>query len=302
MGAFVRIIGARYLFFALSLYSAISNAASEDMNRLIIASSELMVRTVAGRGYDRGSSFSEPLVYGQATLQPSNHGRTMCVAAVAEAIIRAMQAHSKETGNNKMYSDLPVIHWTRGALGNLRAHLYQYEGANSRGPGDAFERFGIGEKVPFEKLVPGDLLAFSRRKSGHAVVFLGYLDRQGKSIDIYDASRVAGFRYMSSQGQGLPISGIGYRNAYFHGVQGPFRCDRTVEDCGVLRRPSDYLNGGRLWVPERWKTAEAALRLRDMYLSNVTGKAPTLKRDAAEIVVEQMLLQELPEKYSVDFE
>jgi len=292
----------RCLFIVLSLYCAISNAASEDMNRLIIASSELMVRTVAGRGYDRGSSFSEPLVYGQNTLQPSNSGKTMCVAAVAEAVIRAMQAHSEETGNKRMYSDLPIVHWTKGALGNLRAHLYQYEGANSRGPGDAFERFGIGEKVPFEKLLPGDLLAFSRRKSGHAVVFLGYLDRQGKSIDVFDASRVVGFRYMSSQGQGLPVSGIGYRNAYFLGVQGPYRCDRNVEDCGVLRRPSDYLNGGRLWIPERWKTAEAARRLRDVYLADATRKNPTLTRGAAEIAVEQLLLRELPEKYSVDFE
>ena len=50
---------------------------------------------------------------------------------------------------------------------------------------------------------PGDFLQFWRTKSGHSVVFLDWIDRDGKRV---------GFKYRSSQGS---TKGIGDHAEYF---------------------------------------------------------------------------------------
>jgi hypothetical protein len=73
----------------------------------------------------------------------------------------------------------------------------------------AVEMLGIGERVDVEKARAGDFLQFWRtNKSGHSVVFLGWIEEGGERV---------GFRYRSSQGS---TKGIGDRVEYFAGVEG----------------------------------------------------------------------------------
>jgi hypothetical protein len=55
----------------------------------------------------------------------------------------------------------------------------------------AVEQLGIGQAVKPDDAVPGDFLQFWRTKSGHSVIFLGWVERDGKRV---------GFQYRSSQG------------------------------------------------------------------------------------------------------
>lgn len=278
-------------------------SGQDNLNIYIVSAANTMVKTVYGRGYDRKSSFTEPLSYGDAKISPTNGGKTMCVAAVAEAMIRAINAYSTEYGSSNAFEKLPISHWTKGTLTSLRAYLYQYEGTNSGGPGDALSRFGIGEKVAFDSLLPGDLLAFSRKKTGHAVVFLGYLDTNGNLLKEFDKTQVAGFRYISSQGEGLPspYSGVGTRNAFFSGHKGPLGCARTAEDCGVLKIDA-YLNAGRLWSPSQWDVEGSVQKIRQAFIDQKKLSNPGVRDESIQLAVDLILNRELPEKYLINFE
>lgn len=73
--------------------------------------------------------------------------------------------------------------------------------------GLAMEKLGVGERVAADDAQPGDFLQFWRtNKTGHSVVFLGWVKDGGKPI---------GFKYRSSQGS---TKGIGNRIEYFAGV------------------------------------------------------------------------------------
>lgn len=287
------------LIACIILISPIPALTQTTLNPYLVSVTTSMADEVGGRGYDLGSSFTDILSYGGAKVMPTNGGKTMCVAAVAEAMIRAIDRHARDTGSSTAFEKLPVAHWTNGSLLHLRAHLYQFKGANSGGPGDALTRLGIGEEVPFNALQAGDLLAFSRKKTGHAVVFLGYLDAAGKPVAAYDAKRVAGFRYLSAQGSALqpPHAGVGYRNAYFAGSSAPLGCNKRQEDCGVLR-VSAYLNGGRLWTPDRWDTQGALAALRQAYLDQAKAGNPEVRSGALEFAVDHLLTTPLPEEYA----
>jgi hypothetical protein len=69
----------------------------------------------------------------------------------------------------------------------------------------AMKPLGIGREVSADDARPGDFLQFWRTKSGHSVVFLDWIERDGKRI---------GFRYRSSQGS---TKGIGDHAEYFKG-------------------------------------------------------------------------------------
>ena len=73
----------------------------------------------------------------------------------------------------------------------------------------AIEKLGIGRPVDTKEAKPGDFLQLWRtNKSGHSVVFLGWLT---------DAGRPIGVRYRSTQ---TSTNGIGDRTEYFSGVAG----------------------------------------------------------------------------------
>jgi hypothetical protein len=67
----------------------------------------------------------------------------------------------------------------------------------------ALEHLGIGKQVSPDEARPGDFLQFWRTKSGHSVVFLKWVERDGQRI---------GFTYRSSQGA---TDGIGDKTEYF---------------------------------------------------------------------------------------
>jgi hypothetical protein len=68
----------------------------------------------------------------------------------------------------------------------------------------AVQMLGIGQRVESEDARPGDFLQFWRtNKSGHSVVFLGW---------VMDGGQRVGFKYRSSQGS---TKGIGDRVEYF---------------------------------------------------------------------------------------
>jgi hypothetical protein len=68
----------------------------------------------------------------------------------------------------------------------------------------AVEKLGIGERIEPDEARPGDFLQFWRtNESGHSVVFLDWVEQDGRRI---------GFKYRSSQGS---TKGIGDRVEYF---------------------------------------------------------------------------------------
>lgn len=72
----------------------------------------------------------------------------------------------------------------------------------------AVGHLGIGREVSADEAQAGDFLQFWRTKSGHSVVFLGWVnDEDGKRI---------GFKYRSSQGS---THGIGNTIEYFQGMR-----------------------------------------------------------------------------------
>jgi hypothetical protein len=67
----------------------------------------------------------------------------------------------------------------------------------------ALEHLGIGKQVSPDDARAGDFLQFWRTKSGHSVVFLKWVEKDGQRI---------GFTYRSSQGS---TDGIGDKTEYF---------------------------------------------------------------------------------------
>ena len=67
----------------------------------------------------------------------------------------------------------------------------------------ALGNLGIGKQVTPDEAQPGDFLQFWRTKSGHSVIFLKWVDQDGKRV---------GFTYRSSQGS---TDGVGDKTEYF---------------------------------------------------------------------------------------
>jgi hypothetical protein len=206
------------------------------------------------RGYSAGSWYTRNLDYGQKTEAITGHGSpaTMCNAAVTETIIEAINLYA---GDHPSWSpdEIPLDVWNRGGFDGLRPHLfshslYEYDPLkknnreeikkfypwlatdidkfhSEKAMADALEKFGIGRHVEFAKARPGDIISFDRTNDrsdgsetygGHSAVFLGYLDNNQNKLDSFDAERVVGFKYFSSQGVGKS-GGLGERWAYFKG-------------------------------------------------------------------------------------
>jgi hypothetical protein len=67
----------------------------------------------------------------------------------------------------------------------------------------ALGHLGIGKQVTPDEAQSGDFLQFWRTKSGHSVVFLNWVEKDGKRV---------GFNYRSSQGS---TDGVGDKVEYF---------------------------------------------------------------------------------------
>jgi hypothetical protein len=136
-----------------------------------------------GRGFDtsisRAAYFTRNLDYGpyKATIKASKLvPKTMCVAAVTEVLIEALNLYFQQTKDSKPFTDLPPVHWNGTSAQDIRDYIWENRGSHSAGY--AFDKFGIGQKLNFTELRPGDFLSFDRLNGGgHSVIFLGYLDK-----------------------------------------------------------------------------------------------------------------------------
>jgi hypothetical protein len=236
----------------------------DEFNQAILESVASIAAEWPSKGYDINSYFTHDLPYGPDCCVKANHPpQTMCVAAVTEIILTALAAWFKKTGDQQPFQKLPITSWQRGTKRDIRGHIFMYDGFGSNGTAHALSRFGVGRQLPFSELEPGAFINLNRARSGHACVFLGYIDSDGNDVAPY-GSTVAGFRYFSSQGRNP--GGFGYRWAFFDG-HCPTLPRGRLRDCGVIRSDDPkLLCCGHMIAPEHWPSApeiEAAL-IRDM--------------------------------------
>lgn len=251
------------LGFALALMGASAAvAAPKDYNGKIMDAVEWLAANRAGRGYDLGSRYTENLSYGGATFRATGGGKTMCVAAVFEVMVRALTAYSGEAKPTEL---LQAKTLSGSSALQLMPYIFQYRSNApfpeykrqfSAGAGDAFVLFGIGRYVTFETAKPGDFLYFNRARNGHAAIFVSYLNAVGQPTDAPKAA--VGFRYFSAQEGGT--KGMGYRDAFFGAC--PAVATQYVKDCGI-RRSSERSTFAvsRLHDPAEWFTDYSAIRV-----------------------------------------
>ncbi|MBU1220407.1 thrombospondin type 3 repeat-containing protein [Myxococcota bacterium] len=209
-------------------------------------------------GYDIGSVLTHDIEYGPyGTIpQTGTPNKTMCVAAVLEIILTAMQLYVDDTQDTSVWDFLPKRAWQYLSAKDIKAHIWvNYDDIDSGGSADALRHFGMGMNVPFERLVPGSVVNINRTTgTGHAVVFLGFLDSAGNVHETHTGD-IIGFKYFSSQGSSTPGSGgMSYRHAIFSDYGCP--SDITIKDCNVIYSTSQhYLNTGVIYHPSHWRAA-----------------------------------------------
>jgi hypothetical protein len=176
----------------------------------------------------------------------------MCVAAVMEVILTAMQIYAQQTGDQTVFDFLPQKSYETLRSSHLKAHLWVNYQINAGGSADAVRHFGMGMTVPFKELTPGSLVNLNRTtKTGHAVIFLAFIDIDGKESSSWHPG-VVGFKYFSSQGgYATGSGGLDYRYAVFSQYGSPtmpYKRDLNV----ILSEDQRYLNTGIIYAPSRW--------------------------------------------------
>lgn len=226
-----------------------------------------------GLGYDLSSFYTEPLMYGASTLAGKGSPKTMCVGAVTEIMIRAINRWSEQNPDIDVYGQLPASKWQGGSLQSLRPWLFvwklekeipSYKRAYGAGTHDALILFGMGQGVKFSDAAPGDFVNFSRNNgSGHAAVFLSYLKADFEETETFGPD-VMGFKYFSAQGSGE--AGLDYRYAYFDGYCPARRPAPTRRDCGVLKSDNAAtFSMARLYAPSHWRTGDTRYFLEEVF-------------------------------------
>lgn len=224
---------------------------TEYFNPYILKAVAELDATRAGLGYG-SASYTENLSVSGAELKASNPPLTMCVAAQVEIIAKALAIYERETGSKEHWKFLPIVQWRSLQPFSLRGRIWIVKDSPSNGTASALEAFGMGKQVEFSKLQPGAFVNLNRQKTGHAVVFLGYLDNKGKEVQQFGPA-VAGFKYFSSQGKPEKGNGgFGYRFAFFGDVCPDLPAGQK-RDCGVIRSTSQkMLNTGQMLHPKSW--------------------------------------------------
>lgn len=228
----------------------------DEFNTAILDAVKQIAAEWPEKGYDINSYFTHNLQYGPDCCLRANHPpKTMCVAAVSEVIVAALTGWYQKSGDKRPFEKLPLRSWLGGTKKDIRGHIFMYDGFASNGTAHALERFGIGRQVAFSGLEPGGFINFNRtRPSGHACIFLSFIDARGNDLVAFGPS-VAGFRYFSSQGR--EPGGFGYRWAFFDGVCPELGGGRK-RDCGVIRSDNPkLLCCGHMLAPEHWPAGPA---------------------------------------------
>lgn len=265
-------------------------------------------------GYNINKVYTQDLRYGseccitasKPLVRVPGPNPTMCVAAVTEVMVEALNLYGKETGDWSFASRLPISSWKRGTTTSIKANVFMFEGAGSYGTAYALQKFGIGQHKPFPELRAGDFINLNRTtRSGHAVVFLGFLNTGASGVQaVFSPTKTVGFRYFSAQGQSRPDGGFGYRNAYFSGAC-PTPRGRD-DDCNVIkayRFGSDgeikqnqiLLNSGEMFAPARWKVEEAMALLEQRISRSIEEETGLTRGAGLEEAVRSAMERELVE-------
>lgn len=252
----------------------------KTFSHYILRATEVISKTKSGKGYLRNSSFSDTLSFGSAgRFTAKAPPYTMCVSGVFEVIITAINLYTAETGDISPYTFLPFSSWTRLRPFDLRGQVWLVEKSESYGTAHALQKFGMGSVVDFAHLEAGALVNLNRiNRSGHATIFLGYIDKAGNLYPQY-TPQAAGFKYFSSQGNEIN-GGFGYRYAFFSDAGCPTLVDRQKRrDCGIIRsRESMLLNSGIMWHPKEWEKRKA--------LEQLSREAYHIQRGDADLLVD----------------
>lgn len=240
--------------------TAAANAPPQRLNPYILSAVAELNADYGARGY-ANAAFTHNLRFGnQGELKATQPPGTMCVATQLEVLVEALNRYAQETGDYSAFAFLPKATWEHIRPTDFRGEVWMVKGAHSNGAADALQHFGMGAITSFEAAQPGDFINFNRVSgSGHGVVFLAYLDRQGHELPVFGPD-VVGFKYFSAQGTATD-GGLGYRYAFFY-PQCPIISADRKRDCGVIRSASERLFiVGFAQLPSAWNhaAAEAAL-------------------------------------------
>lgn len=274
-----------------------ARAQTPDFNAYVLKAVALLRDKYAGGGYDLSKAYTHDIAYGAASIRKSSSAGppapTMCVAAAAEVIMTAIALYAQDTGDKTVFDKVPATLWQKGNALSLKANIFMFKGSGSRGTAHTLDRFGMGKETAFDKLKPGDFINLNRTSgSGHAVVFMGYLDSAGAAVAGYGPS-VKGFRYFSAQGKGKPDAGFAFRNAYFSGTC-PANAPGVVRDCNVIfSRNPVLLNVGRMGAPSTWHVAESIARLRASTSRAISDASPGISRAALDAELDRELPPEV---------
>ena len=240
------------------LMHAIADENSMYFNSYILSAVDYLYANYGLLGYT-DAALTHDIAYGQqGDIKAQKPPRTMCVAAVMEVILTAIQIYSDENSDDTVYDFLPKRSWEKLGTTDIKAQIWVNPALKAYGTADALTHFGMGENIPFEQLKPGSFININRTtKTGHAVVFLAFIDADGNEYTKYN-DKVIGFKYFSSQGgYNAGTGGFDFRYAIFstpdyekNGYpQMPYK-----RDIHIIRSTSQkLLNTGMMWSPAWWK-------------------------------------------------
>ncbi len=285
------IVALSYILFLLPF-----TAKAADFNEYILRSVKYLYDNHKGGGYDIRKAFTHDLSYDGGIIKASQAPYTMCVAAVQEVIVTAINLYHKDHPAENVVKKIPLKAWTGGNITSLRANIFMYQGTRSAGTGHTLKKFMIGEERTFATLKAGDFINFNRSKTGHATVFINYLHADGTRDGRYDAD-VKGFTYFSAQGKGKPDAGFAYRDAYFVGS-----CPQAKKypvDCGIIRSNNPVLlNTGRMWPPAKWAYEKGVRSVAESTRALILEDEPLTRGD--DVLLRSRLNDVLNEEHSMD--
>lgn len=228
--------------------------ASRYFNSYILKSVAFLNKNYGLLGYNLHAQMTHPVSYHKyGVLRPTKDGFTMCVSGVLEVMVTAFNIYAQEKGTYSHFDFLPFDSWNTLRNDSIKAHIWVNPKLKSAGTADAINKFGVGERIRFRDLEPGGFVNINRTtRSGHAVVFLSFINSKGEDVPKYGPS-VVGFRYFGAQGRGIKgQGGLGYRHAFFS----KYGCPDVPykRDCKIIySEDSRILNVGHMLHPSQWK-------------------------------------------------
>ncbi|MDQ0106911.1 hypothetical protein J2T02_002024 [Chitinophaga terrae (ex Kim and Jung 2007)] len=234
----------------------------QKFNNYLLRAVDTIEKNWALRGYDINGVFTHDLSFGRNKLKAAHEPGTMCVAAQLELIVTALNIYVAETGDSSVYNYLPVKHWVSTQSKTFKDLVWVNSG--SSGSAYALNTYGMGKVCDYKELTPGSFVNLNRNnRTGHAVLFISYIDSTGKELRGW-SGKAKGFKYYSSQGKGPGRGGFSYRYAFF-GNNCPTISNDKKRDCGVIySEKQTLLNCGFMLHPKYWNSKQRDIAIAQM--------------------------------------